>query len=309
MEDEDGEVVKKYEIPPPQQEGKDYVATGLKYMGMGGLVKPAHKPQEGGEQAPNESRPGPSRQRAPTFSGWTGFGKTGSAEQKKAGVEGKEVDEEDDRQIRFTIGGVGRRMTKDDFLKEVQKLDPKVRREVVEQSNAPDTVKSEARKPPKAGTSSPQNSGDDDATPFPQIRVTEGEASGSSSSGKSPERPAVFNEPLTRGRSSSTTKAGPVGHTKTTAGGASSSDADAPETDAERRRRLAAFASVREDTEGETPAERRRREAALGTRSSANDEEEEDSDDDNTERIPPTASSSRRPGIRFADDAAARRKA
>ena len=86
VEDEDGEVVKKYEIPPPQQEGKDYVATGLKYMGMGGLVKPAHKPQEGGEQAPNESRPGPSRQRAPTFSGWTGFGKTGSAEQKKAGV-------------------------------------------------------------------------------------------------------------------------------------------------------------------------------------------------------------------------------
>ena len=303
MEDEDGEVVKKYDIPP-QQEGKDYVATGLKYMGIGSLVKPTQKALDSEEKATDESQPGPSRPRAPTFSGWAGFGKGASAEQKKSdAVATKVAAEEDDRQIRFTIGGVGRRMTKDDFLKEMQKLDPKTRREVVELSNASAAVKTEAKQPPQGSTLNPQASSRD-APPFLPPQFTIEPASGSSSSGKSPERPADHDELEARGRTL-------AAHT-TIAGGASSSSADAPETDAERRRRLAAFASVRDDAEGETPAERRRREAALGTRGAGGengDDEEEDSDDDNTERIPPTASSSRRPGIRFAEDATAKRRA
>ena len=301
MEDEDGEVVKKYDIPP-QPESKDYVATSLKYMGMGGLVKPAHKAPDSEEKAADEPQPGPSRPRAPTFSGWAGFGKGAPVDQKKGTTAATQEAEEDDRQIRFTIGGVGRRMTKDDFLKEMQKLDPKTRREVVEQSSATAAVKTEARLPPQAGTSNTQTS-DHDAQPFPQPKFVIEPASASSSSGKSPERPATFEEPEARGRT-------PAAHTKV-AGGAPSSGEDAPETDAERRRRLAAFASVRDDGDGETPAERRRREAALGTRGAGgeNGDEEEDSDDDNTERVPPTSSSSRRPGIRFADDAAAKRRA
>jgi hypothetical protein len=55
-------------------------------------------------------------------------------------------DEEDDRRIRFTIGGAGRRLTKDDFLKEIQSLDPKARCEIVEESDAPAVMKAMAKK-------------------------------------------------------------------------------------------------------------------------------------------------------------------
>jgi hypothetical protein len=46
-------------------------------------------------------------------------------------------DEDDDRRIRFKIGGAGRRLTKDDFLKEIQSLDPKARCEIIAESDAP----------------------------------------------------------------------------------------------------------------------------------------------------------------------------
>lgn len=55
-------------------------------------------------------------------------------------------DEEDDRRIRFTIGGAGRRLTKDDFLKEIQSLDPKARAEIVEESDAPAAMKAMAKR-------------------------------------------------------------------------------------------------------------------------------------------------------------------
>lgn len=260
-------------------------------MGMGGFVKPPNKAPEAEGRTEEEPEAGPSRPiRQPTFSGWAGFGKAGAGEPKKGGVATKEFDEDDDRKIRFTIGGVGRRMTKDDFLKEVQKLDPKTRREVVEESSAPAAVKSEAKEP-QVTTASPQVSSRD-ASAQPAAAKEKETTSSASSSGKSPVRSEE-----TRGRSATMTGSGRQE--------ASSSSEDATETGAERRRRLAAFASVRDDTdERETPAERRRREAALGV--SGGDAEDSDSDDDNTERVP---SSSRRPGIRFADDAAARRRA
>lgn len=253
---------------------------------MGGLVKPAPEAEGGPEE---QTEAGPSKpNRQPTFSGWAGFGKAGAGDpKKKGGAATKDIDEEDDRKIRFTIGGVGRRMTKDDFLMEIQKLDPKTRREVVEDSSAPAAVKSEAKQP-QIGTASPKPSSRD--APAQPASTKEQVTSSASSSGKSP----VPSE--TRGRSTTITGAGRQ---------EASSNSDAPETDAERRRRIAAFASVREDTDDrETPAERRRREAALGV--SGEGAEDSDSDDDNTERVP---SSSRRPGIRFADDAAARRRA
>jgi hypothetical protein len=50
---------------------------------------------------------------------WKGFGATN----------GSEKDDDNDKRIRFTIGGTGRRMTKDDFLREIQALDPKARAE------------------------------------------------------------------------------------------------------------------------------------------------------------------------------------
>lgn len=93
---------------------------------------------------------------------WTGF-----APRKETQVaEGSTTDspkkpkiaqqEDDDRRIRFTIGGAGRRMTKEDFLKELQAMDAKTRHEIVAESDAPAAMKDMARK--DASDSSPGSS-------------------------------------------------------------------------------------------------------------------------------------------------------
>ncbi|OTA85075.1 hypothetical protein M434DRAFT_82850 [Hypoxylon sp. CO27-5] len=268
VEDEDGEVVRKYDLPADRGDGKDYVTTGLKKMGMGGLVKPSDKAAPKTEESSGEQAPqAPVRTKTGV---WPGFNRGGAAEQRRNDATAPaETSAEDDRRIRFTIGGVGRRMTKDDFLNEVRKLDAKTRREVVEQSTATPAVKSMAKEGRGADTDPAQ------ALVQPHISVTQASTSTRDTS-KSPSR-----EPP-RGRSPTTDSEKPP-------------ISDTTETAAERRRRLAAFASVREDNDtGETPAERRRREAALGVDGGAADDS--DSDDDDTPRVPPA-----RRGIRFAD--------
>ncbi|KAI0592759.1 alkali metal cation/H+ antiporter Nha1 C terminus-domain-containing protein [Biscogniauxia sp. FL1348] len=275
VEDEDGEVVKKYDLPAEPGDGKDYVASSLKYMGMGGLVNKEAKAGESSQSSPQDPPARPTTR--PTFSGWGGFGRAGAVDHRKAPVAGT-VDQgdelEDDRGIRFTIGGVGRRMTKDDFLKEVQKLDARTRRDVVNNSTASADLKSAAREQP---TSAPREQGPSNL----RINITQASDSDRDSN-KSPGTSPVRPTPPSRSKSDLD-------------GTEEAASTDAPETAAERRRRLAAFASVREDNEtNETPAERRRREAALGVDSGA--AEESDSEDDDTPRVPPT-----RRGIRFAD--------
>ncbi|KAI5922185.1 alkali metal cation/H+ antiporter Nha1 C terminus-domain-containing protein [Camillea tinctor] len=280
VEDEDGEVVKKYDLPAEPGEGKDYVASSLKYMGMGGLVGKETKAGESSQSGTGDPAVRPATR--PTFSGWGGFGRAGAADQRKktpvAGTVDSGDDLEDDRGIRFTIGGVGRRMTKDDFLKEVQKLDARTRRDVVNNSTASPNVKTAA-----AAGATEQPASESHAQGPSNLRINITQASDSThNSNKSPEKSPVRPPAPPRSKNE-------IGSTEETAG------SDATETAAERRRRLAAFASVREDNEtNETPAERRRREAALGVDSSA--AEESDSEDDDTPRVPPT-----RRGIRFAD--------
>ncbi|KAI0430326.1 alkali metal cation/H+ antiporter Nha1 C terminus-domain-containing protein [Xylaria sp. FL1042] len=271
VEDEDGEVVKKYDLPAQRGEGRDYVATSLKYMGMGGLVKPGDKETKPGEssqagsQAFTQPKSGPIKR--PSVVGWTGFSRAGNAEQRRKGGDveaGRRDQKDDDRGIRFTISGADKRMNKDDFLKEVQKL---------ERSN---------RELPNASPAQPTTTPGQTVTPDlsnPHISVTQASDSTRTPS-KSPSRPPILTTP-SRGRSG-------------TRGEEDTPDTDDPETAAERRRRLAAFASVREDDSNETPAERRRREAALGVGGPSSDES--DSDDDDTPRVPPE-----RRGIRFAE--------
>jgi sodium/hydrogen antiporter len=84
---------------------------------------------------------------------WTGLAgkkdeqvaETNVLEAPRKGKKNREEDQ-DDRRIRFTIGGAGKRMTKEDFLKEIQSLDPKTRARVVNESTAPEEVKDLARK-------------------------------------------------------------------------------------------------------------------------------------------------------------------
>ncbi|KAI1268379.1 alkali metal cation/H+ antiporter Nha1 C terminus-domain-containing protein [Xylariaceae sp. FL1019] len=265
VEDEDGEVVKKYEIPAERAEGKDYVGTSLKYMGMGSLMKPADKESKAGESSQARARP----TRSSTFSGgWAGFSRPGAGQAKEAKKTVKAQAEaeqgEADRGLRFTMGG--RRMTKDDFLKEVQKLERPNR-------EAPRTAsEAQIRKPEtKSGESSSAG------LVNPHISVTQ-----ASDSAQDVSVPPPASVTASRGRSS--TKGSKDDQPST----------EVAETAAERRRRVAAFASVREDDSNETPAERRRREAALGVTGQST--EDSDSDDDDTPRVPPE-----RRGIRFAD--------
>ncbi|KAI0123914.1 Na+/H+ antiporter nha1 [Xylariales sp. AK1849] len=298
VEDEDGEVVKKYELPSQKADGgSDVVATSLKYMGMGGLVKQGQKPMEAVE--PTEagtSQAGPSRPAAPksTFSGWGGFGKSGAGEGRKKGVGGvpEEGDGGDDHKIRFTIGGEGRRMTKEDFLKEVRNMDARTRREVLEQSDAPPALKAVAKEQAQAPDSTSPASGGTDSRPTAAKMAS----TSTRAQSDSPARP----QPLaSRGRSGTVT-ARPVPDDNAPDGHPGVSSTDMPETAVERRRRLAALSGMRDDdgnnssNELETPAERRRREAALGVGSPT--VEDSDSEDDDTPRIPPT-----RRGIRFVD--------
>lgn len=315
VEDEDGEVVKKYELPSQKAEGQannDLMATSLKYMGMGGLVKQGQKsnePESGITDAgPSEVRPQPAGRQS-TFSGWGGFNKGATVEGKKKNSEKveemKKNEAEEDRKIRFTIGGEGRRMTKEDFLNEVRKMDAKTKRQVLEDSNAPPALKAIAKQqgPPPGITVSAPGSGT--ATP-------------SSTGASKMASTKVANAETARGNSNSPARAEPARGRTTTAAAMSAAESspekrsaaassDTPETAVERRRRLAALSGMEDEEEGprneqETPAERRRREAALGV-GSPGASDDSDSEDDNTARVPPT-----RRGIRFADTPARGRK-
>ncbi|KAL2258216.1 hypothetical protein VTK26DRAFT_8569 [Humicola hyalothermophila] len=130
VENRDGEVIKKYDLPGSKHQG-DLVSQGLKYMGMGVFAKAVNKS-------------------APTTEALKD-GEAGPSSTQKAGNKTTTNDEQedDDKHIRFTIGGVGRRMTKEDFIQEMQKLNSNTRREVVDRSTAPEPVKAIAKQGPQ----------------------------------------------------------------------------------------------------------------------------------------------------------------
>lgn len=271
VEDEDGEVVKTYELPSTKsnQESSAMLGSSLKYLGLGALARQNDKnPQSAAEEGKaGDDEPAPK-------SRWTAVRRmTGTA---PGG--GAATDSDDDHNIRFTIGGVGRRMNKEDFIREVQKLDANTRRDVAEQSNASRPIKEVAKRNP--GFTQPSN-------PRPAVpRIVETRAD-SSDRGKG-------------GSGSSTPRGRPAA--KETRSSPAVAPTEEYETPVERRRRLAVLGQQASDRSqdadaqgdsGETPAERRRREAALGMGGPASDS---DSEDEGGERVPPA-----RRGIRFAE--------
>lgn len=258
MENEDGEVLKKYDLPT-QKPQSDLVTTGLKYMGMGVFAKAVDK------SAPESSKAGePS----------TAAAEPAQNQRKKSVV--AEEEDDDDKHIRFTIGGVGRRMTKEDFIQEIQKLDKPTRREVVDQLRALNNNKSDSQQlqttqsPVQSGTSRKDHAVSATGAATPQQGAEAAAGSHQTSRSSSPQKLKTASE---------------------------SPSSEAAETEVERRRRLAVLQGVADDgddeEQGETAAERRRREAALGM---APHGDGEDSDDDDTPRVPPS-----RKSIRFAD--------
>ncbi|KAL2075458.1 hypothetical protein VTL71DRAFT_401 [Oculimacula yallundae] len=164
VEDEDGEVVKTYEIPSNKSKTGAEGATG----GAGGAVRKelnrmgtwtgiTKKPNETPKAGESSARPGLTQGESMLgkLTNW-GFKGPNSEEADKGKRQDSKEDEEDDRHIRFTIGGAGRRLTKDDFLNEIRSLDPKARAAIVDGSDAPAAMKDLARK--DASTESPGSS-------------------------------------------------------------------------------------------------------------------------------------------------------
>ena len=315
-------MVKTYELPPVKSKKEDSGETPLRqglnrmgtWTGLGGK-KEMHAESSKSPPALGESSGTAVRQGLARMGGW-GFG--GKGKDDGAGRKLDEDDEDDDRRIRFTIGGAGRRLTKDDFLKEVQSLDPKTRCEVIEQSDAPHSMKDLARK--DASDDSPGSS-----------RLLNAK-SAQVASGKGPAKAVGAEMARRRGASIyegdteeeqdseeerirmknakgspqlSERKVSPKGDARKLAKVDSPSN-DVGESPAERKRREQFLKGVDDDTpfprgrpprrgetEQESAAERRRREAALGVGGA-----QDDSDDDDTPRIPPPVAKAR--GIRFA---------
>jgi hypothetical protein len=263
--------------------------------------------------------------------GTWGFGGKNTNKDDAAAKDGQN-EEDDDRHIRFTIGGAGRRLTKDDFLKEIQSLDPKARCEVIAESDAPAAMKDMARKDASQespgssrifGAKAPQLASGKEVAKSVGAEMTRqrGAAvddeheqymhdSGSedSDSDRARRRRAKGVLGLSRKTDSSPTQQSSARHLSTLE---SHISGEMPESEAERKRREGALKGVEDVTEAqrgrsrkvedsggevsETPAEKRRRLAALGVGSGA---AEDDSDDDDTPRVPPPVARSR--GIRFA---------
>lgn len=143
VEDEDGEVLKKYDIPAPPKKpkvGADGEAveatpgrTRQKLQRMGTFGRPGHKAQ----QAQAES--GPANAGKPTA----------EAETKRKKRQAEE--EADDARLRFTVGAGGRRMSKAEFIQQISALDPKARAKFVEQSDVPEGLKAQAREDASMG--------------------------------------------------------------------------------------------------------------------------------------------------------------
>ena len=142
VEDEDGEVLKKYDIPAPAKrpaldrmtsftDGGGRTMQRLRNMGSYLGVHPHHQHDAGDGAA------GPSDTTHET---------AGERERKK---KRKEDDNSDDENIRFTVTAGGRRMSKNEFIQQIQNMDPKSRAQLVESSNVPEAVKHEARRDAK----------------------------------------------------------------------------------------------------------------------------------------------------------------
>lgn len=129
VEDEDGEVIKKYTIPSPEKEETEPVDTAERYI------------------------------RRPLARMGTWFGKEDEAESSQAAADKAAADDDG---LRFTVAqnddigqsGVrhkGRRMNKQEFIRQIQNRDFKSRRGFVEDTDAPEEIKDAARDQAQTG--------------------------------------------------------------------------------------------------------------------------------------------------------------
>lgn len=335
VEDEDGEVVKKYDLPPqPKQRGgvRGGVQDGVSHFDARPMLKRAGTwvgiGGRAGEPSQNEST-----------TETRGQGK----KRRKQSI----VDPDDDR-IRFTVGTGGRRLSKADFIQQIQAMDPKARVQTVEDSDVPEVVKEEVR------ADAEDEIGDSRSSARPRSNSKRVAEQRTMSPVQEVDQPDEMMPVVRRLSTADDKPKGPDGLTLV-----DSKKQEIPfhpvsesvhkyggeETAAQRRRRIAlarkdsdddgterippratgqgptfrnptysAGSSKTQEPQGETAAERRRRLAALGEGDEEERRDSSDSEDDGGERKPaaghkpmpePSATGARRPpGIRFADSPA-----
>ncbi|KAL4944395.1 hypothetical protein BDV06DRAFT_187523 [Aspergillus oleicola] len=279
VEDEDGEVIKKYSIPSsdkPESKGNAPVRRGLVRMG--------------------------------TWFGKEEEGESSAAANKKSSANEWLADDG----LRFTLAnddevgkrGVehkGKRMTKQQFAEQIRGLAPKARQSVVEESDAPPHVKEVARNEAEdAGKSNRRMSASKLADeprskgqPHDDINdsASTGSASGSESESDLEEAPgrnvadALARIAAGTAASDRRSNLSPVADSRQMSPRArerrDSEDDGTERVPPSQLREAAGFARPLQEADlddtGETPAERRRRLAALGV---SNSDEEDDSQDD-----------------------------
>ena len=257
VEDEDGEVLKKYDIPSKPKEPKEQ---------RPGATRGSSMIETSGRAMQSLKRMG-THIGIPTHHDEGTSGAQGAeARQKK-----KKLADEDDDNLRFTLTAGGRRMSKTEFIQQMSQLNPKERAKMLQDSNVPDSVKREAHQDAKDHHRRTQAASEAN---IPPVIGEEGEAELHKI-----ESPAAKKEGHPRGPEGltlidSNEEHVPFHSVRQTL--ADRSQDQEKETAAQRRRRLAAqeaksgaqgLNEAAEDDD-ETPAERRRRLAALSGSSS-----------------------------------------
>lgn len=288
VEDEDGEVLKKYDIPPdsskqPSEKAPVTEKTRARLARMGTYLGMSHGEAEAvathGEAAGAAAKP---------------EGEKGGAVRDEKRKKRMQDEAKDDEHIRFTVNAGGRRMSKAEFIQQIQKLDPKARSKFVENSDVPEMVKEEARddakehqrrqqnpggessdrgrKPSPAGpavvpTSDERSQGpeglalvdsDEEEVPFHSVRESLG---GRETAAAARRRKAAANTGSSRSPAATASgAAGPLSRPSTEGSSTSRGVKIAGRTEKGDKVR----AQPTHLDEGETAAERRRREGALG---------------------------------------------
>ncbi len=334
VEDEDGEVVKKYDLPqqPKQRRGvRGGVQDGVGHFNAKPMLKRAGTWVGIGGNAGDPPQEEPAAEAS-------GQGK----KRRKQSI----VDPDDDR-IRFTVGTSGRRLSKADFIQQIQAMDPKARVQAVDESDIPEVVKEEVR------ADAEEEAVDGHSSTRPRSNSKRAAGQNTMSPVHEGDQPDEMMPVVRRLSTTDDRPKGPDGLTLV-----DSKNQDIPfhavsesinkyggeETAAQRRRRIAlarqdsdddgterapphttgsapafrdptynAGSSKTHEPQGETAAERRRRLAALGEGDEGERQDSSDSEDDGGERRPtaghkpvpePSPTEARRPGIRFADSPA-----
>ncbi|KAK3048742.1 Na+/H+ antiporter [Extremus antarcticus] len=301
VEDEDGEVIKKYDIPAPERKqsvaGGPQKTTRQRLQSMGMMLGMGEREKR--IQADNAGEiAGPSEPAEPTDNKPVGSGP------------------DDDENLRFTITTGGRRMSKADFIDAIRDLDPKRRVQMVENSNAPENVKREARKeareqavPLRRGTSGnvpvvneEAEEGDENTAALKQVDTHE--SNNDLHLVDSENQQVPFHDVsrelrnYSMGQSSGETAAERRRRVALQQQTSGDSDSEDDGTDRVPPKPYASSSGTHQASDvGETAAERRRREGALGLRSP---DESSDSEDDNAPRQLPQEQAQ---NVRFADQA------